>query len=334
MNSETKHRGKTYHESGFSLMEVLIVVAIIGVLIAIASPVFAEQLENSRVSQDEAAARAAVAAASSEYRASFKSEDFAYVYDGTKAIPASSASGVIGYGQSSKEANYKVGNIDVEGIPCEDGSPNYVTVVMSSDGPSRVKWGALGFNLYSKLKNMKIEDNKWYQHSQQRQDSFEALQENENAARKAADIEILEMLANHFDGMDADEAKRILGDLRFGNAQGSGSMLFEYGQDGGGSIRFSNMDTDYQPYLKDLGYDPRIYTTANGSNHVVDHYIAHAYNYVDTYLFSSEEMLGSFYKTQTFHQIRIKFSIEDGKVANTRIWIDALDAQGFNSDKR
>lgn len=314
-------------------MEVLIVVALVGVLIAIAAPVFAQQLENSRVSQDEAAARAAVAAASSAYRTSFKSDDFAYVYDGTRAIPASEASGVIGYGQSSNPANYKVGNVDVTGTPYENGTRNYLTVVMSSEGPKTIKWGSIGFNLHSMLPGTKIEDGAWYTHSQNRENSFEALRENENALRKAADVEILEVLADYFDGIDANEMQRILGSSRFTLAQGSGETMFEYGQDGGGSIRISNLDTDYQPFFKDLGYDPRIYVTG-GMNQEVDNYVPHAYNYVDTYLFTSEEMLGSAYKTQTFHNIRIKFDVVDGKVANPRVWVNGLDEQGFNSDNR
>lgn len=51
-------------EDGFTLMEMLIVVAIIAVLIAIAIPIFTSQLENSRESTDAANLRSAYAVAS------------------------------------------------------------------------------------------------------------------------------------------------------------------------------------------------------------------------------------------------------------------------------
>ena len=54
---ELRKRG----ESGFTLMEMLIVVAIIAVLIAIAIPVFTTQLENSREATDAANLRSAYA---------------------------------------------------------------------------------------------------------------------------------------------------------------------------------------------------------------------------------------------------------------------------------
>ena len=55
--AELKKRGN----KGFTLMEMLIVVAIIAVLIAIAIPIFTSQLENSREATDAANIRSAYA---------------------------------------------------------------------------------------------------------------------------------------------------------------------------------------------------------------------------------------------------------------------------------
>lgn len=53
-------------ENGFTLMEMLIVVAIIAVLIAIAIPIFTSQLENSREATDAANIRSGYAVASAK----------------------------------------------------------------------------------------------------------------------------------------------------------------------------------------------------------------------------------------------------------------------------
>jgi prepilin-type N-terminal cleavage/methylation domain-containing protein len=55
---------KKMNNKGFTLMEVLIVVAIIAVLIAIAIPVFGNQLEKAREAVDAANLRSAYAEAS------------------------------------------------------------------------------------------------------------------------------------------------------------------------------------------------------------------------------------------------------------------------------
>ncbi len=63
MNILTKKRGK----KGFTLMELLIVVAIIAILVAISIPVFSSQLEKAREATDVANMRAAKACAVTRY---------------------------------------------------------------------------------------------------------------------------------------------------------------------------------------------------------------------------------------------------------------------------
>lgn len=54
---------KKLNKKGFTLAELLIVIAIIAVLVAIAVPIFTSQLHNARVARDEANLRSVKAAA-------------------------------------------------------------------------------------------------------------------------------------------------------------------------------------------------------------------------------------------------------------------------------
>lgn len=67
---------KKLNKKGFTLAELLIVVAIIAVLVAIAVPVFSTQLEKSRIAVDTANARSANSVAVSNY----------LMYEGTGSI--------------------------------------------------------------------------------------------------------------------------------------------------------------------------------------------------------------------------------------------------------
>lgn len=57
---------KIKEEKGFTLAELLVVVAIIGVLVAVSIPIFTAQLEKARLATNQANARAAYAAVVSE----------------------------------------------------------------------------------------------------------------------------------------------------------------------------------------------------------------------------------------------------------------------------
>jgi prepilin-type N-terminal cleavage/methylation domain-containing protein len=58
---------KLRNKKGFTLAELLIVVAIIGVLVAISIPIFTSQLKKARLATNQANARAAYAAATTQY---------------------------------------------------------------------------------------------------------------------------------------------------------------------------------------------------------------------------------------------------------------------------
>lgn len=85
------------NNKGFTLAELLIVVAIIAVLVAIAIPVFSTRLEQSRETTDIANLRSAYAAAQvgalSGDAAGVKYEDGTYAYDPNNSVGISAKDG-------------------------------------------------------------------------------------------------------------------------------------------------------------------------------------------------------------------------------------------------
>ena len=68
-------------KKGFTLAELLIVVAIIGVLVGISIPIFSAQLKKSKIATNQANARAAKAAAVADYLDKADTDGEIYVYN-------------------------------------------------------------------------------------------------------------------------------------------------------------------------------------------------------------------------------------------------------------
>ncbi len=71
---------KKLNKKGFTLAELLVVVAIIGVLVAISIPIFTSQLKKARLATNQANARSAYAAALTTYLGDASDNDTATVY--------------------------------------------------------------------------------------------------------------------------------------------------------------------------------------------------------------------------------------------------------------
>lgn len=122
---------KLNNKKGFTLAELLIVVAIIGILVAVSIPVFTSKLENARVATDMANMRAAKAAAVTEILGqTTTSAEQTYYYDAATGKLEAQRDNVTGYGKSGKE---------VEGAT---GTPkdNVLKVTISSDGSVTLTW--------------------------------------------------------------------------------------------------------------------------------------------------------------------------------------------------
>ncbi len=127
------------NKKGFTLAELLIVVAIIGVLVAISIPIFTGQLKKSRAAVDRANVRSGKAAAVAQYLTDGFVGEQTYYYDAAKGTVVLDASGIKGYGKSDEDLT---GNLDdyATGIP-KDG---YVAITIKEDGTIEAAWNGSG----------------------------------------------------------------------------------------------------------------------------------------------------------------------------------------------
>ncbi len=101
---------KKLNKKGFTLAELLIVVAIIGVLVAISIPIFTAQLQKARLATNQANARAAYAAVVAELLDKEKSEG-----SDTYTVKTGTVSGTVGSVLSSGGTGLNPSNWSYEG---------------------------------------------------------------------------------------------------------------------------------------------------------------------------------------------------------------------------
>ncbi len=129
---------KAGEQSGFTLAELLIVVAIIAVLVAISIPVFNNQLEKSRDATDQANLRAAYAEAVAAYMTnetvSESTSGYSYTPDKTngggtftKTVPQKGTNNSWGDGEK-----FKIGNKEI--TPSAPKADAKLTLVFDKDG--------------------------------------------------------------------------------------------------------------------------------------------------------------------------------------------------------
>lgn len=90
---------KLNSKKGFTLAELLIVVAIIGILVAISVPIFTSQLDAAKTATDEANRRAAKAAATTKMLDNGNASGV-YYYDADEGRLVDSKGDITGYGKA------------------------------------------------------------------------------------------------------------------------------------------------------------------------------------------------------------------------------------------
>ena len=128
---------------GFTLAELLIVVAIIGVLVAVSIPIFNSQLEKAKQATDLSNMRSAKAAAVAEWLTNSASSEQEYVYDaGAGRVYLKGETIPAGYGRSSTPVtSFSTVMTGASGTPNENGTANYITVKIDMDGNVQLLWG-------------------------------------------------------------------------------------------------------------------------------------------------------------------------------------------------
>lgn len=126
---------KSRQNKGFTLAELLVVVAIIAVLVAVSIPIFTAQLTKAKASTDMANVRSAKAAASAQYLSDTPTGGAVYYYDaesGTVSTDADAAKSFAGYGKSTTDLK----DDKASGIPLDQ----IVQVTFSADGTHSCAW--------------------------------------------------------------------------------------------------------------------------------------------------------------------------------------------------
>lgn len=130
-------------KEGFTLAELLIVVAVIGVLVSISVPIFSGQVKKAKASADTANVRSAKVAALAEHMlGSDSTKSAVYFYDAStgRAITDIEQSQLIsGYGKSTEEIDDHA-----SGIPNVAGKPQIVKVTIQTDGTAECSWHGAG----------------------------------------------------------------------------------------------------------------------------------------------------------------------------------------------
>lgn len=131
MNLKKAAQKKLKKSGGFTLVEMLIVVAIIAILVVVSIPMVSSSLDKARTATDDANMRAAKAAALIVYMTKGESGTVKYYYDADKGQATKVGTGTsrpTGYNQSKLESKNA------------DAGTYFVEVEINADGNATANW--------------------------------------------------------------------------------------------------------------------------------------------------------------------------------------------------
>lgn len=146
MNLKKAAQKKLRKSGGFTLVEMLIVVAIIAILVVVSIPMVNSSLDKARVATDDANERAAKAAALIEYMTEEKTGDVTYLYhaDTGEATEGTTTPPSEGYNQSNligKKATGSSGAAATDITTAQESGDYFIQVVVSDGGATAtVTW--------------------------------------------------------------------------------------------------------------------------------------------------------------------------------------------------
>lgn len=303
--------------AGFTLMEMLIIIAIIAVLSAAAIPVLGGQVDNARIAVDQANVRSGKALALAEYMATGMDGEKKYYYNAPAGIVQESGVGIEGYGVSS--VNDTTGEITgAKGTP-NDGEAKYVVFIVTPDGQVEAIWGdGYGSTWRNLVPGLPVSsETDWHNYGKNKE-AYDAVAAIPDSKRVASDLDALKSIANYFEGMSESDLRAALGKYYNKFVSGSGETLFRYRIDNTSfSVHFDNVRGG-TGYFQDLGFT----TTDLHGNELTDK----GNQYTSEYLFTSD---GIITRLGQPNDIKLKLNVVDGKVASARAWVNgnaALDS--------
>ena len=323
-------------DRGFTLAELLIVVAIIAVLVAVSIPIFTGQLEKSRQAVDVSNMRAAYAAA--EYQFIADGEAYKGYYDAASGTLTDAAP--TGYGQSGKDvsewlSHYAVPFSNASGTP-NNGTPQALRVSVDQAGAVSMTWGGTGSLWASLTSRISKLDNKQegagnFKHNN---NAYADLIKIDNSERQEADRDMLNAIAEQFEGISVEQAKSLLGKFGGSNLEqynksinnNDGGFIFKFGVDNTSHSARVDYPTDGTAAILENIQQGLSKTLNEKRNYTLEDNLQ---NYLSTYLFTSDEVVSDKLGSQADIKVKLTLSADQTTVVSARVWIAGT---GLSSD--
>ena len=321
-------------DRGFTLAELLIVVAIIAVLVAVSIPIFTGQLEKSRQAVDVSNMRAAYAAA--EYQFLADGEPYRGYYDAASGTLTDAAP--TGYGKSGKDvsewlSHYAVPFSNASGTP-NNGTPQALRVSVDQAGAVSMTWGGAGSLWASLTARISKLDNKQegagnFKHNN---NAYADLIKIDNSERREADRDMLNAIAEQFEGISVEQAKSLLGKkggtvlTQYNDSLDKGGFVFRFGVDNTSHSARVDYPTDGAAAILENIQQGLSKTLNEKRNYTLEDNLQ---NYLSTYLFTSDEVVSDKLGSQTDIKVKLTLSADQTTVVSARVWIAGT---GLSSD--